>query len=390
MRQVPPAHTPLPPAALMQLFRPPGGADEALRDLLRARRLVDDVVLVGSGTQALTLALASLCGPGGTVALPGWGCFDLASAAVGAEVGVRLYDLNPETLQPDPDSLAALIEEVDAVVVVSFFGIPVDPVIWADRPGASRPALIHDAAQAHGAAFGPGSIDHLADATVLSFGRGKGWTGLSGGALLPRSDRARDAVQARLGGFEVEAAGPRLVGMAVRGAAQWILGRPAIYGLPARIPALGLGETRYHQPSAVAGLEASSAAVLLAARAAADREARHRRERATVLLAALAGTPHLQAIDAPAAASGFLRLPVLDLSGVDRRAARALGVMPSYPIPLVELGPLKPLLRSADPTPGSARLARSLLTLPTHSRASAGDRARLERWIADPSLAGPE
>ncbi len=358
MRQVPPAHTPLPPAALMQLFRPPGGADEALRDLLRARRLVDDVVLVGSGTQALTLALASLCGPGGTVALPGWGCFDLASAAVGAEVGVRLYDLNPETLQPDPDSLAALIEEVDAVVVVSFFGIPVDPVIWADRPGASRPALIHDAAQAHGAAFGPGSIDHLADATVLSFGRGKGWTGLSGGALLPWSDRARDAVPARLGGFEVEAAGPRLVGMAVRGAAQWILGRPAIYGLPARIPALGLGETRYHQPSAV--------------------------------LAALAATPHLQAIDAPAVASGFLRLPVLDLSGVDRRAARALGVMPSYPIPLVELGPLKPLLRSADPTPGSARLARSLLTLPTHSRASAGDRARLERWIADPSLAGPE
>lgn len=372
----------------MQLFRPPDGADEALRDLLRARRLVDDVVLVGSGTQALTLAMASLCGPGGTVAIPGWGCFDLASAAVGAEVGVRLYDLTPETLQPDPESLAHLIDEVDAVVVVSFFGIPVDPSIWTDRPPGSRPALIHDAAQAHGAAFGPGSVDHLADATVMSFGRGKGWTGLSGGALLPRSERARDAVRSRLGGFEVEAASPGSVGMAARGAAQWLLGRPAIYGLPARIPALGLGETRYHDPSPVAGLELASAAVLLAARAAADREARFRRERATVLLAALADAPHLEAIDAPAAASGFLRLPVLDRSGVDRRRARSLGVLPSYPIPLADLGPLKPLLRAADPTPGSARLARTLLTLPTHSRASAGDRARLERWIADPTLAG--
>jgi hypothetical protein len=368
--------------------RPPAGSEDALRDLLRERHDAREIVLVGSGTQALTLAIECLCGPGGTVAIPGWGCFDLASAAVGAGVGVRLYDLEPETLQPERASLARLVDEVDAVVLVSFFGIPVDAGFWADRSPETRPALIHDAAQAHGAAFGPGSVDRLADATVLSFGRGKGWTGLSGGALLPRSDRARTAVEARLGGFELVAKGPGAFAMGVRGAAQWLLGRPAIYGLPARVPALGLGETRYHSPSPVAGLESSSAAVLLAARAAADREARFRRERARALLAALEGARHLRAIEAPAASSGFLRLPVLDLGGVDRRRARALGVMPSYPIPLTDLGPLKPLLRSADPTPGSARLARSLLTLPTHSRASAGDRARLERWLADPSSAG--
>ena len=390
MRQVPPAYTPLPPSALVGLVRRPEGSEEALRALIRTRRDVEDVVLVGSGTQALTLAIQTLCGRGGTVALPGWGCFDLASAAVGAEVGVRLYDLDPETLQPVRASLAAVVGEGDAVVVVSFFGIPVDPEIWLDQATETAPALIHDAAQAHGAAFGPGSIDHLADATVLSFGRGKGWTGLSGGALLPRSERARGAVESRLGGFAVASDGPGSVGMALRGAAQWLLGRPAIYGVPARIPALGLGETRYHHPSAVAGLESSSAAVLLATRAAADREARRRRERAGVLLAALEGAPHLKAVDAPRTASGFLRLPVLDLTGIDRRPARALGVMPSYPIPLADLEPLKPLLRSADPTPGSTRLARSLLTLPTHSRASAGDRARLERWLAAPTLAGRE
>jgi dTDP-4-amino-4,6-dideoxygalactose transaminase len=333
--------------------------------------------------------MESLCGAGGAVALPGWGCFDLVSAAVGAGVGVRLYDLDPETLQPERASLDRVVDDVDAVVLVSFFGIPVDPGVWAYRSPERCPALIHDAAQAHGAAFGRGSVDQLADVTVLSFGRGKGWTGLSGGALLARSDRGRAAVEARVGGFELTADGPGSIGMGVRGAAQWLLGRPSIYGLPARVPALGLGETRYHPPSPVAGLEPSSAAVLLAARTAADREALFRRERATTLLELLDGTARLRAVAvASPAASGFLRLPVLDLDGVDRRRARALGVLPSYPIPLSDLEPLKPLLRSADPTPGSARLAQSLLTLPTHSRVSAGDRIRLERWLADPSLAG--
>lgn len=389
MRQVPPAYTPIPPASLAQLFAPPEGAIDELRDLLRARHEVGEVALVGSGTQALSLALEALCGPGGRVALPGWGCFDLASAAVGAGVEVRLYDLEPETLQPEAQSIARVADEVDAVVLVSFFGIPVEPSGWVGRDPVHGPALIHDAAQAHGAAFGAGSVDHLADVSVRSFGRGKGWTGLSGGALLARSDRARSALRERLGQGELAPTGPSTIGMGVRGAAQWLLGRPAIYGLPARVPALGLGETRYHPPDPVARLDPHSAAVLLASRAAADREARRRRERARDLLAKLEGSSAVQAVevDDPASA-GFLRLPVLDLAGVDRGRARALGVMPGYPIPLADLDPLKPLLRGADPTPGSARLARTLLTLPTHSRASAGDRARLDRWIADPSTAG--
>ena len=38
---------------------------------------------------------------GAAVALPAFGCFDLATAAVGADVPVLFYDLEPTTLQPD-------------------------------------------------------------------------------------------------------------------------------------------------------------------------------------------------------------------------------------------------------------------------------------------------
>lgn len=377
MRQVPPAHTPIPPAALARLAAPAGGAESALRAVLAERFPGTEAVLVGTGTQALTLGIAALAGPGGEVALPGWGCYDLASAAVGAGVGVRLYDLEPGTLQPDPQSLARAADGAAVGVVVSFFGIAVDP---ARLPSDGGTVWLHDAAQAHGTRFGPDSLETLAEATVLSFGRGKGWTGLGGGALLVRTDRAREAVAAGTLGEEVQGR----LGMLVRGGAQWLLGRPSIYGLPARIPALGLGETHYHPPRRVHRMAEIAPAVLLATRAEADAEAEVRRREAAALRAALSAVGEGRPVDAIEVAAqadpGYLRFPVLDRGGADREEGVALGVLPSYPRPLATLEPLKPLLRTADPLPGCSRLARDLLTLPTHSRMSPRDRARLRAW----------
>lgn len=377
MRQVPPAHTPIPPAALARLAGGAASAEATLTALLAERWRFDRALFVGSGTQALTLGITALAGNDGAVALPGWGCFDLASAAVGAGVRVRLYDLDPATLQPDPDSLARAAEGAAAAVVVSFFGIPVDPA-RLPAPGGTR--WIHDAAQAHGARFGPGSIEERAEATVLSFGRGKGWTGLGGGALLLRGEPARGAVEA----LALAESTAGRVGMLVRGGAQWLLGRPALYGLPARIPALGLGETRYHPPQRVQRMSQLSQGVLLATRAAADREAEGRGRRAAALLEALNEAGERRTVDPvavpPDTHPGYLRLPVLDRGAADRGSGVALGVLPSYPRALDTLEPLKPLLRAVDALPGSTRLARELLTLPTHSRASTRDQARLRAW----------
>ena len=82
--------------------------------LAAARALVSrwfgsrDVLLTDSGTSALALALrmAVAARPDRpTVALPAWACYDLATAADAADVGVVLYDLDPATLGPDWASL---------------------------------------------------------------------------------------------------------------------------------------------------------------------------------------------------------------------------------------------------------------------------------------------
>ncbi len=383
MRIVPPAYTPVPPAALAALAGSTAGAHEALRGYLAQGQDVEHVHLLGSGTQSLQWALELLAGREGVVALPGWGCFDLASAAVGAGVRVRLYDLDPATLQPERASLECLLDGVDLVVLVSFFGIPVD----ADIAGlviGSGVALVHDAAQAHGAIFEAGSVEGVADATVLSFGRGKGWTGLGGGALVLRTDRSRSALAAWLeaGGTAPGGGASARAPMLVRGLAQALLGRPALYGIPARIPALGLGQTRYHPPGPLEALSDASAAVLLASRPAAEAEAGVRRERAEWLMRRIGAGARVDPIQVDSSIrAGYLRLPALSAIEVDREG-RALGVLPSYPIPLGQLTPLKGLLQAADPLPGSARLATTLVTLPTHSRMSARDRARLDVWLS--------
>src|SRR5690606_10994117 len=76
---------------------------------LRERFGASGTVLTDSGTSALVLALRLAAGRGGTVAYPAYGCVDLAAAAEYAGVRVRLYDLDPTTLSPDLDSVAAVL-----------------------------------------------------------------------------------------------------------------------------------------------------------------------------------------------------------------------------------------------------------------------------------------
>ena len=161
-----------------------------LRAFLAERYLADEVVLVDSGTHALELAIrtahaaianrSSGSVPPLTVALPAYSCYDLATAVIGANAQVELYDVNPQTLGPETRSFeAALGAGATVAVVAPLYGVPVD---WdacsavAARFGA---VLIEDAAQGQGASWRGVPLGGVGGLSVLSFGRGKGWTGRS-------------------------------------------------------------------------------------------------------------------------------------------------------------------------------------------------------------------
>ncbi|MGH7664468.1 MAG: DegT/DnrJ/EryC1/StrS family aminotransferase [Gemmatimonadaceae bacterium] len=382
-----PVFSPLPASAirhgLYRALRPSVDCRRDLAVLLRRKYDADVAILCAGGTQALELAIRAarrLVGERAPVALPAFTCFDVATAAVGAGAAIALYDIDPVTLAPDADSLERVLAAGARIVVVShLYGVPVpwDAVTaCATRRGA---IVIEDAAQGHGGAWRSRPLGALGDITALSFGRGKGWTGVKGGALLLRSSGT-----ALVEGNDE----PSTTGLTeecrilVSAVAQLALGRPGVYAMPRALPWLGLGETQYRDPTPARGIAALAAALVGITLPDAETEAGIRRSNASHYQLALAGR-RAQHFAAPAGSiAGYLRYPVRMKGGIDGlgpiEQSLRLGIAPGYPAPLDSLASVRARMRApAVDIAGARMLARDLITLPTHSLLSITDRERV-------------
>lgn len=351
---------------------------EVLCTILRDEYAADQVTLVDSGTHALQHALRQATahtGRDAVVALPAFSCFDVATAAVGADVKVVVYDVDPATLGPDHASVEHVLKKgVQVIVIAHLYGMPVDWDVIAGLASKYGALLIEDAAQGHGASWNGKVLGSLGEISTLSFSRGKGWTGGRGGALLQRGDASPNLAAS---GMRPASLFKEMTSVAEL-AAQWVLGRPALYGIPRMIPALGLGETRYHAPASVRSIAGPAASALVASHDAATREGVVRRRMGQMLRERLAATRQLRTITpAIGADPGYLRFPIRIDGGIRglRRPEAAVrsGIAPSYPQPIAELPEVASRLAWSMATPGATILARDLVTLPTHSWQTARD-----------------
>lgn len=166
--------------------------------------------------------------------------------------------------------------------------------------------------------------------------------------------------------------------------AQWTLGRPAVYGIPHSIPALGLGETTFHPPAPPTTMPRVAAAAVLRAMPLSREEAERRRENAAWFLEQIPQNEDVRFIrPLKDGTPGFLRLPLRISGGIEgvTQPSRALtlGIAPSYPRTLVELAPR--LTGPEQRWPGAEQLARDLVTLPTHSRLTPVERDEIVRVL---------
>lgn len=386
-----PVHSPLPSQALLRglsslLGR--GDPRPALRAQLCAWYRADLALLTGSGTSALQLALriAQDATGGAPVALPAYTCYDVATAAVGAGAPLTLYDLDPRTLAPDLDEVRRCVAAGARVLVVSpLFGVPIPWPEIVDAAGSERVIVVEDAAQGFGASWKGHPLGGLGAMSVLSFGRGKGWTAGSGGVLLFRSASAWGALPAELGSPGIAS---ELMGLGVA-AGQSLLGRPSTYALPRAVPWLHLGETQYRAPRAVQPMRREAATLLLESRALAEAEGAYRRQSGRWYQRALPTRPGFRQVIPPHAGTpGWLRFPLLvpDMRrrlATDRTSAR-LGIMAGYPGGLGALPAVRERLVDGDRLrhwPGADDLVHCLLTLPTHSLLTPRERAQVVRIL---------
>jgi perosamine synthetase len=383
-RWVPPVYSPVAPRSLIggiaAACGPHSAAIENVIEVLRARYGACDALLTDSGTSALILALSAVVPPGGTIAYPGYSCIDLTAAAVGAGVRVRLYDLDPNTLSPDLDSVKEAIDRgVDAIVVAHLYGYPADVGAVQDLALQHGIPVIEDSAQGAGGTLRGVRLGGIGDISILSFGRGKGATTGSGGAVLVRTPALREWMQQIRNQLGIARRGGREIGAL---AAQWFLSHPLLYRLPASVPALRLGEMVYHSPKKPRAMPTAAAAMLCSVLRMDDCEIEIRRARANNLSSRINGSGRIVPIRPVAGGgSGFLRLALTDMTG--RLAARApLGVLRGYPLTLEQHEQLQPMLATGEKAgKGSALLRDRLFTLPTHSRVGFRDQARLQDWL---------
>jgi dTDP-4-amino-4,6-dideoxygalactose transaminase len=366
-------------AALAGSFNDAATVSAEATELVRKTFGVREAVLTDSGTSALVLALRLAAPNGGTVAYPSYACVDLAAAARYAGVRVRLYDLDPDTLSPDLDSVGAVLDRgVDAIVVAHLFGYPADVVGVRALAAPRGVTVVEDAAQGAGGSLGGQRLGSIGDLSLVSFGRGKGLCAGSGGALLTSDARWANALaRLRL------AAGGRGFGGLAKAAIQWALGRPSVYAIPSMIPWLRLGQMVYHPASEPTAMDVAASALLESAFALEREDLITRRANARALDAAVQTAGDLRsARTIDGAAPGYLRYAVRDLSR--RRAADArLGVARPYPVTMAEQVELAPVLvKNEPPTPGADALRDTLFTLPTHRFVDARDIAALRGWIS--------
>jgi dTDP-4-amino-4,6-dideoxygalactose transaminase len=171
-----------------------GSEGEALERELAARAGVRHAVGVGSGTDALRLALAAVgVRPGDEVITPAFSFVASASTIVMAGAVPVFVDIDPATYALDAAAAErAVTARTRAIVPVHLYGhpAPMDAVLALAR--AHGLAVVEDAAQAVGATYAGRGIGAWGDVACLSFYPTKnlGACGDGGMVLTDRDDIA--------------------------------------------------------------------------------------------------------------------------------------------------------------------------------------------------------
>lgn len=372
MSILPPVHTHIPlrsfaPAA-RSIVRSAGAIQKA--ELALSHAYPDHrCYLTSNGTSALAAAFCASIGGGikGRVALPAYACPDVATAAIGAGFKILLYDVNPNTLAPDEQSvLNALHSGATHVLVAHWFGRIIDPgpiVALADSFGA---VVIEDAAQHAGGTLNGKRAGGLTQWGVLSFGRGKGLNAGGGGALLVHHSVKLPVLNNT---WTVPGASSSLR-VLVAAFGTTLLSRPLLYGFIRQISLLHIGQTRFHEPLPISGITPVSSVLLNIVLDSERAELLIRRRHDAQYLRSFCTNSGVRSI-APRSGTvpGALRHPFVVSTAILEKAQSLfhLGVVRGYPRLLTEYQQMQQaLVVRSNHFPGATELVAGLWTAPTH------------------------
>ena len=127
--------------------------------------------------------------------IQGFTCVALPNAIAAAGYTPVYCDIDPETLNIDPKQLIGKISpRTKAIICQHTFGIPSETQVLRQIADKHDLLLIEDCAHILPDVTGPKQIGKLADVCMLSFGRDKAISGISGGALVVKNAELEESI----------------------------------------------------------------------------------------------------------------------------------------------------------------------------------------------------
>jgi len=357
----PPAEAALP---VSTIIRSALWCGDDLAQEIRKYLNASECVLGISGRALLSCLLMALKGKADSkrtqVLIPGYTCYSVAASAVRARLGIACYDLNPQTFEPDMESVHAMAgPETLAIIGQHLFGIPASMEGLMSAAGSVGACLIEDAAQGLGGTLGGKQLGTLGDYGLFSFGRGKPLPLGTGGALVGDPGMLRSLVldNGRSGYLRLLIA-----------ASSRILSNKRVYGIFETLP-LGLGKTIFDPEFPIEGIprvvRRLGAGFL------------HHIETLNSHRIAVAQTYHEMMGNSitprvyPGDRAVYTRYPVMAGRDVIPKNLFRLGVRRMYPNAILDEPSIKPYCVPANvSTTGASIMAERLITLPTHTAIS--------------------
>jgi len=156
------------------------------------------VFLLDSGRSALLIALDLLGCSNREVLVNAYTTDVVHSTIIAAGAQPQLFDINPITLEPAPDSIRQMkFDNIALIIHTGLFGLPCNPTGLLFEAQKHSIPLVEDACNSFGTRWREGLCGQYGSLAILSFRVGKPLSS-GGGALLTRDLVLADKIRSRL------------------------------------------------------------------------------------------------------------------------------------------------------------------------------------------------
>jgi len=357
---------------------------DTLRRALCTELGVKHAFLMANGRGAMSLLLRSLASlqpdrERRYVVVPSYTCYSVAASALMAGLDVLVCDIDEDTLCYNHEQLESIdFGQVLAIVSANLYGIPdrlPELETLAKQHGVF---LIDDAAQCLGATVAGRRVGTFGDAGILSFDKGKIITSINGGVIVTNNDALAEKLTAAHKELQPLPVATRMTELVKLGVYFSLL-NPWLYGIPANLPFLKLGATRYEDDYPLQHYFDGLAPLALAQFQRMAEINANRKACAAIYEAQLPRTPMLATIN-PVANSEpvWLRFPIRIRDAAAREEFlnknRTKGCSASYPLSIAEVPEIRErIIVHNGASQGGRTIAGQIVTLPTHAFVSDND-----------------